>query len=259
MNERLSDDVQVEISENVVRKSSLSLAGYDRLRNEWPILDALQESPHVPKLYHAVTQNESVDIFMERIEGEDAKQWLDWKEDWTARERSWDDVKLRLGQYVAAEMDLLARGALYRDMNLEHIIFTRSKAVLVDFEATVFSHVPDRWFFNDQRGTWETMAPEEFPGYGELTSRAATYRAAVLAHVALSGRLPFPRFPLRSRTHAWRKWHAAQVAPELSKPVRSVFKSALEREPARRHKTPARFLEAMREAQEAEGESQVET
>jgi serine/threonine protein kinase len=258
MSERRSDDIQIEINEDVVKKSSVSPAGYERLQYEWPILDRLRESPHVPKLYHATTRDESVDMFMERIEGEDAKQWLDWEEDWTTRKRPWSEVKLRLGQYVTAEMDLLDRGALYRDMSLEHIIFTRNKAVLVDFESTVFSHAPGRWFFNSKRGTWETMAPEEFPGHGELTARTATYRAAVLAHLALCGRLPFPRFPLRSRTHAWRKWNAAQVGQELPKRVRHVFESALEREPARRHRTPDRFLAAVQRAYEGGGNYQVE-
>jgi serine/threonine protein kinase len=173
---------------------------------------------------------------MEYVEGENAKDKLGF-DNWKTKKHSWPHAAALLSRYVLAEMDLLSRGIFYRDLNLERILFTDEKAVLIDLEAAVAGEPEGPWQFEDRRGTWETMAPEEFPGFGELTTRAATYRAAVFAYLAFAGRLPFPRFPLRSQVYAWRKQHIASVAPELPGPVGSVFNSALQREPARRHKT----------------------
>lgn len=238
-------DVTVEITEQHVRKFSSTPLGYARLQNELSIYQSLEGLRSIPKIITVKKTADTIEMTMELIEGQSLKQILDIKDEYISTPIPWNEAKKLIGNYVAVEMELLAKNALYRDLNLDHLIFGDQKAVLLDLESTIVSH-SDTWLLHDMRGTWETMAPEEFPGYGMLTSQTATYRVAIVAHQILTGQLPFKRFPhSRSSTHTWRKRHVVEVSPLLNDAARRVFKAALARQPERRHKDPARFLEKL--------------
>lgn len=241
------NDVIVEINETSVTKRSTTKLGYARVSREHASLQALQESAHVPRLLSSSTHNSSLSLTLELIHGENAEQWLQLDPEWHGTPVDWPTAQKRLGQYVPAKMDLLNRGAQYRDLNLEHLIFQNDKAVLVDHEATIINETgsDDKWIQNDTRDTWETMALEEFNGHGVLTKRTATYRSAIIAHLALSGELPFERLSSRSDTHKWRKQHPPKVSSQFTKATRHVFAAALARKPTHRHKDPASFLSAL--------------
>lgn len=163
-------------------------------------------------------------------------------------EKGWKVAQKRLAEYVEVEMKLLEHGVMYRDLNLEHVFFTSRGARIIDLEASLIGGDLDVWLLDSlasRRGTWETMALEEFRRPAKLTYRTATYRTAVVAHLVLTGELPFVRKPLRHDTHAWRKQHVPDISPELPKSVRKVFMAALSREPANRHKDPRAFLDAL--------------
>lgn len=243
-------DIEIEISESTVKKHSQTRAGYLRLSKELTVLQALADSPFAPKVLSSTKKNGSISFTLGYIKGENVKQWLDLKEDWSTRKLSWEEVRGRLSQYVDAEMDLINRGALYRDMNLEHVIFSGSTAMLIDLESTILRDPNvSEWVLSDIRGTHETMAPEEFPGFGKLTERTATYRVAVIAFLALTGRIPFVRGEHRSMTYKWRKQHPPKFkAGELPMAVQRVFASALSRKPAHRQKNPESFFMALEES-----------
>lgn len=237
-------DVETTIVDTVVTKKAVNRAGGARLAHEKEIYRQLAGSLHI-----AHVADFDGDLKLQKVEGDNAKEWLDFHEDWTCNPQEAVPAIKRLGQYVAAEMDFIKRGVLYRDLNLEHLIFAGDTAVLIDLEEAVVRQSAGSWAFDSRRGTWETMALEEFKGQGELTERTATYRVAVVAHLALTGRLPFPRkaVPLRPTTYAWRRNHPATVARELPSGQRKVFSAALAREPARRHKDPQSFLDALQQ------------
>lgn len=238
--------MRIEITGGHIHKLSDTLNDRLRLQHEERILRTLRNSPHTPSVVEVHQDKENVTLIMEYITGESAQQWLNMERNWLAKSNSWKNMRVRLGQYIAAETDLLKRDVLYRDLNLNHVIFTNEKAVLIDHEEAIMKSPIDlTWHLDSHRGTWETMALEEFSGHAELTARTATYRSAVIAHIVLTGCLPFPRFPLRSLVYKWRKNHPPHISPHLSKSTRQVFAAALSRKPERRYKDPASFLDAL--------------
>lgn len=241
------EDVSVDVQASTATKRSHTDIGYTRVTHEFTKLNSLQDSPHVPRVLSHNDDGDYFEIVMERIEGENAKEWLHLDREWNGTPLGWPSAKKRLSHYVVAEMDLLNRGAHYRDLNLEHLIFQDDKAVLIDHEATILStdEQPNQWPLDSFRGTWETMAPEEFSGRGILTMRTATYRVAVIAHLALTGKLPFQRLPLRREMNEWRQQHPPIISQQLPKTTSKVLTAALARKPTHRHKNPESFMNAL--------------
>lgn len=240
------NNVVVEVIGEKVRKYSTDLLGYQRVVRELEVFKYLQGSRFIPQPIKSSDNGKEASIYMETIQGQSLKQLLGMQDEYLVKPRRWGEAKKFLDKYVAAEMDLLSRGALYRDMNLDHLIFTGNKAVFIDLESTLINPRQHAWLLNDMRGTWETMAPEEFPGYGQLSARTATYRVAAVAYLMLVGRLPFRRFPYsRSATYRWRLKHGPEVDMGLSKETQRVFKIALARKQIHRHKDPAIFFERL--------------
>ncbi len=240
------NSVVVEILDQWVRKYSTDLSGYQRLSRELKVLKCLSGSVHTPTVVQSRDDTAKISIDMEAIQGQSLRELLDMQTDYVTTAMPWNEAKQWLAQYIDAEMDLLSRDALYRDMNLDHLIFAGNRAVLIDMESTIISADQGKWLLNDMRGTWETMAPEEFIGYGELSARTATYRVAVIAHIILTGKLPFKRFSdSRSATYHWRMMHMAEIDRGLSHKTRRVFASALARKPIHRYKNPERFLDKL--------------
>lgn len=237
-------DITVELLDEHVHKYSTGTNGYKRAQRELEILKGLNDSMHTPNVIRSSDRNDIISIKMQSLAGKNAKQIIGMQDEYATKPIGWDKAKEWIRHYVKAEMDLLDRGYLYRDLNLEHIIFNNDKVVLIDLESAVVGTYGSGWKLQDMRGTWETMAPEEFPGYGWLSARTATYRVAVVSHLILTGKLPFKRFPTsRARTHHWRRTHAAEVDQSLSKSTRRVFRAALARKQVHRYKDPGGFFE----------------
>ena len=238
--------VITEVSEEATNKYSTDQFGYERIIREQKIFGFLKNCSHVPTIVNMEHDDMKASIKMKTIRGKSLREIIGIKDEYDIEAMSWNAAEKLLKQYIEAEMDLLSRRALYRDMNLEHILFTNNQAFLVDLESTIISEVPNKWVLNDMRGTWETMAPEEFSGYGELNPRTATYRVAIIAHILLVGKLPFKRFPAsRSDTHHWRLKNNAEVGGILNKNTQRVFKIALARNHVHRHKDPIGFFKAL--------------
>ena len=244
--------VVTEVTEGQTLKYSTDPAGYKRIMGEQEILMFLKDSPHTPTILKVESDTTRASITMQTIHSKSLREILDINDEYSTKPRAWKEAKKLLEPYVEAEMDLLARGALYRDMNLDHILFAHDKTYLIDLESTIINTSCGKWILNDMRGTWETMAPEEFPGYGELSTRTATYRVAVIAYIILTGKLPFKRFPdSRSETHHWRMRHPVEAADMLSKDIQQVFKIGLARKPTHRYKDPLAFLKQLEKSQES--------
>jgi serine/threonine protein kinase len=240
--------VITEVNTEYTKKYSTDVSGYLRLVKEIGVYEYLKESIHIPRVIEKYLGDSAL-IKIETINGISLKQLLAKNDNKNPTPHKWNDAKVYLKQYVDAEMDLLHKGALYRDLNVDHVIFSNQVAYFIDLESTIIKDEHDEWTLNDMRGTWETMAPEEFRGFGKLDSRTATYRVAVVAHVLLTGELPFEQ-PLktRARTRSRRMKHPAKISQVLDKNARRIFKSSLERNPVRRHKDPMSFFNKLNDA-----------
>lgn len=244
--------VIAQVSSEETNKYSTDLPGYKRVAREQEVFEFLKGCPYIPTVIETKNDNQKASIRMQTLQGQSLRKILGMLDEYDTVPIEWRAAKKLLMQYINAEMDLLARGALYRDMNLDHILFTSKRAFLLDVESTITSAVPGKWRFCDMRGTWETMAPEEFAGYGELSARTATYRVAVIAYILLVGKLPFKHFPhSRSDTHHWRMRHPVVIVDTLNEDTRRVFKIGLARKPTHRYKDPAVFLMQLKKSYEA--------
>lgn len=234
-------------SPDTFRKTAQNKSDQVRLTREVAILGQLEGSNSVPMLKLA---GKTI-LELEYIEGHSLLDWIKLQtDDWTATAVGLNEALPKIRQYVEAEMALLEAGVLYRDMDPAHVIFRGNRAYMVDLEAAITkSPQAMGWFMDSRRGTWETMAPEEFAVHVLLTERTATYRVAVLTHLVLAGNLPFARSrSSKSATHHMRKRHPAQSSTGLPRAVQKVFKASLQVEPARRHRDPASFLQALEQA-----------
>ena len=235
-------------SNGQIRKYALSKAGRDRLQNEFIAYKQLSDNPHIPALINHAFSDEHSELIIEYVDGESLQEWLICDNDYRATPKTWIQAKENLKQFVNAEMSLLNAGVLYRDLNLDHVIFKSSKAYFIDLEASVFkSDATNTYPFNDTRGTWETMAPEEFRGVGDLSERAATYRVAVIAHLVLYGQLPFDHDATSRSTSNKLRHRPLRLDRSLSKRGRKLFSAALSLEPARRHKNPKSFFNSLQD------------
>jgi serine/threonine protein kinase len=244
------NDVNVEIiNDHIIRKYSKTKNGYKRLSRELLVLKELTASLHTPNFIDHKDDGLSMSIDMSIINGQSAKEWLKIDAEYDIKPIVWLVAKKRLKQYIMAEMDLLSRHAMYRDLNLEHLLFSQDMAYLVDHEATIINTGETTWNQSDFTGTWETMAPEEFPEHAVLSLRTATYRVAVFCHLALAGKLPFIRYRhSRAQSYASRKKHGPTISVALSRPVQQVFRSALSIKKDHRFKDPLSFFEALERA-----------
>lgn len=248
MNESPTDNtVTTRVEPTQVVKTASNPDGVTRIERELRVLTVLSGIECAAGVIDYQADNNSARLVIERFDGEDCKSWVQLTDEWHATKIPWVGAKARLAAYIELEMKLLACGVMYRDLNLEHILFTRAGARMIDLEASL-PHDTTGWVLDSmasRRGTWETMALEEFRRPVLLDLRTATYRAAVVTHLVLCGDLPFVRKPRKHDTHMWRKFHAASVSEDLPKPVRRVFAAALSREPSCRYKSPANFFAAL--------------
>lgn len=239
-------DIFIEHTKHTATKRATSPRGLVRLHDEQRIYEKLQPCVHIPKLT-AMTKNS---ITIQRVVAQSLQDIVGTMYHFTPL--PWKEANPLLLKYVEAEMSLLRSGVLYRDLNLQHLLITDKRAVLIDLEASIIRQKDGLFYQNDMRGTWETMAPEEFMIRAKLSDATATYRVAVVAHLLLTGRLPFRRYPYsRTQTHTWRNTHPPLLSQQLLKPVRKVFAAALSRQPERRHKNPESFLSALTIAHDA--------
>ena len=248
----MNNSVTTQVYRTEVIKTATTPDGMERISREHMVLKHLSKTACVAEIYGYLQDDNHAELTIEHMPGESMKTWLQLTDTWDATMLSWDDAKERIGQYIDLEMTLLSNGVMYRDLNLEHVIFTDTGARIIDLEASIVGTAHnDVWRLDNtqsDRGTWETMALEEFRRPALLTERTATYRAAVVAHLAPSGELPFVRRPRKHDTHKWRATHEPAISDTFKKPIKTIFVSALAREPSRRHKSPESFLAALTNA-----------
>ncbi|MFZ2560340.1 MAG: hypothetical protein WAW91_01780 [Candidatus Nanoperiomorbaceae bacterium] len=226
------------------RKSATTPGDLARLTVETSVYRRLKGNPHAPQVYEATPKS----LTLECIEGESLADYLQRvNQPDVARRPSLRQTMKLLDRYVAAETALLADGVLYRDLNLQHVIFTGQKTVMIDFEASLIQDQPPGWVTLPRaRGTWEDMAPEEFVAGNALNSRTASYRVAVVAHLMLTGHLPFRHgFKNLSQARRWRLKRPLMIDRDLPKAMRKTIAASLQIEPAKRHKNPKNFFQAL--------------
>ncbi len=241
-----------QVNSSTFRKTAEDAYDLERLQRELDVLAALEGSPFAPGLtgnYVAAQPNGYIDI--EFISGQDMAEWISFdSETWTSQALEFGAARERLAQFIAAEMDFIARGVIYRDLNPDHIIFSGEKAVFVDLEASSLRLPGGQWAPANERCTWETMTPEECRGE-PLSVQSTTYSVAVITYLVLSGQLPFRRSDSDSNpTQAYRtrSQNPLIIAGNFTPEQRNVFAAALSEDLTKRPETPQAFFGRLTEA-----------
>ena len=181
----MNNSVTTHVSPVEVIKTATMPDGIERISREHTVLKHLSKTACVAEIYSYAQDGNHAELTIEHLPGESIKTWLQLTDGWDSTMFAWSDAKERIGQYIDLEMTLLSNGVMYRDLNLEHVIFTDTGARIIDLEASIVGTTHDDvWRLDNaqsDRGTWETMALEEFRRPALLTERTATYRAAVIA------------------------------------------------------------------------------
>jgi hypothetical protein len=131
----------VEFKADSVVKYSTSPEGDIRLAAELNAYEMLDGSPHIARLIEATTSHgtERASLEIERIHGPTINQELGIGSNWKGNAHTWEESSPVIGQFAEAQIDFLARGALYRDLSLHHVYVPSylQRAILIDLECTV--------------------------------------------------------------------------------------------------------------------------
>ena len=146
--------------QGTVQKIANSRGDIDRLQRKKNNLRRLAQTGLVPQLLRQRPDR----LELEYIAGESMEQWLhlDYMAGWRAVAPPLPQALDRLRRYATLEQALLRAGVLYRDLNLQHLIFTLQGVRIVNLEAAEIQQTDGLWRVISRRGTYETMAPEEF-------------------------------------------------------------------------------------------------
>ena len=213
------------------------------LRPEVSVLSAV-DGAGAPKLYaYTESENGEAVLTMERIKGESLSSRINLDRKWRSTPLSEDDSKsISLG-LIDALQKISNAGYLYRDMNLDHVIIEDGDAEgisvkLLDLESSLLKDEQGRAVMHDQRGTWETMAPEEFKEEGVMTEASLVYMVGTVLSQLLLGKNQFfvdiPDIDDNSLRKMAEYVHTAYPDPYIEGSLGTVVREALQPLPENR-------------------------
>ena len=123
--------MKTSIMQGTVQKIANSRGDIDRLQREKNNLRRLAQTGLVPQLFRQRPDR----LELEYIAGESMERLhLDYTAGWRAVAPPLPQALDRLRRYATLEQALLRAGVLYRDLNLQPLIFTLQGARIVDLE-----------------------------------------------------------------------------------------------------------------------------
>lgn len=222
------------------------------IRNELSILSAV-DGVAVPRVYGYHEEGERGSLSIERLSGTSLKDHIKLNREWQSEPL--DRVtacKITIGLARALEY-IRKKGYLYRDLNLDHIFIDDStdemNVRLIDVESSERLNPGGIANSESSRGTWETMAPEEFRPGAELTEATLVYSTGVVLAQLLKGKNQFyvnlPDMSNDRLRFAAEYAHIAYSDPKIEGQLGKVVKKALAPNPKDRPQTLAEFIEML--------------
>ncbi|MFO0659089.1 MAG: protein kinase [Polyangiaceae bacterium] len=232
-------------------KRELALARFAREAN----VAAQIKSPHVVNIIDFGVDGQLPYLAMELLHGEDLAERLKRAGPLTPNESARIITQACKGLYRAH-----ATGTVHRDIKPENIFLCEDDegglVKLLDFG--VAKQVDPSGATVDMLSTGKTllgtppyMSPEQALGHGRIDFRSDLFSIAVVAYRCLTGRLPwmqenFGELVVAICTSPHPK--PSSLRPSLSVEIDSFFKTALEKDPARRFGSARELAEAFRVA-----------
>jgi serine/threonine protein kinase len=229
----------------------------DRLAYEHAVLSAAN-TPGIPKVLSfraAIPELGGLSrLVMERLPGIGLDKFLNLDKMWKSRPLDISSA-VKITQGIAESLQALGdAGYLYKDLSLSHIIVDKQdndfKVGLVDVESSLKKNAQGKASPSTNRGTWETMAPEEFALH-EMSEASSVYSVGVvLAQLVLGRNIYKPEGAIPdadSELQAVRELHSKlPVLSDISDPsLRVALERALDPKPEHRFQTLQDFVEAL--------------
>lgn len=221
------------------------------LRHEATILARLEGSRHVPALYDLQEDEGEGKTYLaeEFVEGTSLEKILGTELNERKRITPLPPIDAAglVNRIGAAEMDLLSRGVMYRDLQPTHVVFAEDdrRAVLVDLglasaDSYIDEHGTRRWRQTTPNGIYSTMSPAELRGE-DMSEADVVYRLAVIYHTAITGEFPFSH-PKRAEIETWVENPTFNLSDKLTPDGKELFENALYGDPRRQIKSVELFL-----------------
>ncbi len=239
---RLDDGAPLALK--VIRKDRCSAqTAMDRFRREAQLLDKL-EHPQVVRFFDAGrTDDGSLFLVMELLEGETLLHYLHREAPVAA------PAVAELVRGIATALDAVhSVGVVHRDLKPGNVFLTPSGVKLVDFGIAKAANVTRLTITGQIVGTVRYMAPEQVMG-NSVDSRADGYSLGVIAWSALAGGPPFTGKGMDAVREVIAGLPPLELsAPELGPEICAVVHKATAREADARFATAGAFAEAFEAA-----------
>jgi len=230
----------------VLRPELAAVIGAERFLQEIRTTANLQH-PHILPLHDSGQVDGTVFYVMPYIEGESLRDRL------TRDKQLPIDEALRVAREVADALGYAhERGIIHRDIKPENILLQRGHALVADFgialAATSAGHRMTETGMS--LGTPHYMSPEQAMGDRELTPRSDVYALGAMTYEMLLGEPPFTGPTAQSIVAKVMTEKPAPLIPRrerIPQTVEDAVLTALEKLPADRFESAAKFAEALTE------------
>ena len=235
----------------VLRPELAAAIGPERFLREIETTAALHH-PHILALYDSGEAAGLLFYVMPYVEGESLRDRLDRE-----RQLPLDDA-LQIAREVADALSYAhSRGVIHRDVKPENILLASQHALVADFGiAKAVSAAGGETLTQTgvTVGTPAYMSPEQAAGERELDGRSDLYALGCVLYEMLAGQPPFTGPTVESVVHQHLAAQPRAVTdrrPAVPAEISGALQRALEKSPADRFSTVARFADALRSVSSA--------
>ncbi len=224
--------------------------GDGHLRREEAVLGAV-DFDGIPKVVGYLEENGQNILIMGRLPGVTLSQYIALDDTWRSRELSIQEALHIVDGLSLCFESLHEAGYLYRDLNLSHVIISESRVGLVDHEWCVESDASGVGRVDNQAGTWETMAPEEFVVDNSMARTSNTYTLGVVLLQLVTGKNPFFVSVKETPNTELQRLRAKELHRQLPSiqtghtDIDHILRQALQPEPSKRYQSVAAFRDAL--------------
>ena len=234
-----------KVAVKVLKPELAAIIGGERFLNEIKVTANLQH-PNILPLYDSGETDSFLYYVMPHVEGESLRQKMDREKQLGVEET------LALAKAVAGALQYAhEQGIVHRDIKPENILLQRGQPLVADFGiALAVSHAGGTRLTETglSLGTPHYMSPEQATGDRELDARSDVYSLGAMVYEMLTGEPPHHGTTVQAiiaRILSSEPESIIQHRPSVPPHVEAAVRRALDKTPADRFPSAAKFAEAL--------------